>query len=229
MEVTVLDREVYSTSEAARLLAVKPARLRGWVDGYARAGVLYDPVIRPEHTGNEAVTWGEFVEAGYLREYRVRHRVSLQRLRPVVQLLRERLGVPYPLAHAKPYVANRELVLAVQEETGLDRELSMVVLRSGQLVLAPGAAAFVEKVEFAPGDGPAVRLFPDDRGSPVAIDPLRAFGAPAIRGVRTENLYDLFAAGDSVAAIARGYDLDVSEVEAAIRYESRANAHGQAA
>jgi uncharacterized protein (DUF433 family) len=229
VELGVLDREVYSMGEAARLLAVAPARLRGWVDGYTRAGVQYEPVIRLERTGRETVTWGEFVEAGYLRECRVRHQVSLQRLRPVVQLLRERFGVLYPLAHAKPYVANRELVLAVQEEAGLAAELSMVVVRSGQLVLAPGAAAFVEKVEFAAGDGPALRLFPDDRASPVAIDPLRAFGVPSIRGVRTENLYDLFAAGDSVAAIARGYDLGISEVEAAIRSESRANARGRAA
>jgi uncharacterized protein (DUF433 family) len=228
VEVAVLDREVYSLSEAARLLAVRPARLRGWIDGYTRAKVDYPPVIRPEPTGNETVTWGEFVEAGYLREYRVRHRVSLQHLRPVVQLLRERLGVPYPLAHAKPYVANRELVLQVQEETGLDRELSMVLVRSGQLLLAPVAAAFVEKVEFAP-DGPALRLFPDDRGSPVAIDPLRAFGAPSVRGVRTENVYDLFAAGDSVAAIADGYDLTIADVEAAIRYESRTQARERAA
>jgi uncharacterized protein (DUF433 family) len=227
--ITVLDREVYSMGEAARLLAVRPARLRAWIDGYTRGGTHYDPVIRPERTGNDAVTWGEFVEAGYLREYRVRHKVSLQRLRPVVQILKERLGVPYPLAHSKPYVADRELVLEVQRETGLEHELSMVVVRSGQLVLAPHAAAFVEKVEFAPGDGEALRIFPDERNSPVTIDPLHAFGAPAIRGVRTENLYDLFAAGDSIAAIARSYELPIADVEAAIRYESRINGRETAA
>ncbi len=101
----------------------------------------------------------------------------------------ERLGVLYPLAHAKPYVANKELVLEIQEETGLDHELPMVTLRRGQLVLASGAAAFVEKVEFAPGDGPALRLVPDDRKSPVAIDLRRAFGAPAIRGIRTMKTF----------------------------------------
>ncbi|KLL11503.1 hypothetical protein FrCorBMG51_10550 [Protofrankia coriariae] len=229
MGITVLDREVYSMGEAARVLGVRPARLRGWIDGYSRGGSVYEPVIRPERTGEEAVTWGEFVEAGYLREYRIRHRVSLQRLRPVVQLLRERLGVPYPLAHARPYVANRELVLEVQDETGIDRDLAMVVIRNGQLVLAPGAAAFVEKVEFAPGDGEVLRIHPDDRSSPVVVDPLRSFGAPAVHGIRTENLYDLFAAGDSVAEIADGYNIAVSDVEAAIRYESRIKGQENAA
>ena len=40
----------------------------------------YAPVIRPEPTGDDLVTWGEFVELGYLREYR-RKGVPLQRLR----------------------------------------------------------------------------------------------------------------------------------------------------
>jgi hypothetical protein len=40
---------------------------------------------------------GEFVEAGYLREYRDKQ-VSLQHLRPVIGFMRERLGVQDPLA-----------------------------------------------------------------------------------------------------------------------------------
>ncbi|MGF7233899.1 MAG: DUF433 domain-containing protein [Frankia sp.] len=229
MEVSVLNREIYSIGEAARRLTIGPQRLRGWIDGYSRGGRVYEPVIRPERTGSDIVTWGEFVEAGYLREYRDSHKVSLQRLRPFVQDLRERLGVPYPLAHATPYVANRELVLQIQEANNVDRALSMVVWRNGQLVLAPHAEKFVEKVEFAAAadnDGPAgagevVRIFPDGPSSPVAIDPLLAFGAPAIGAIRTENLYELFEAGESMMGIAHGYDLPLADVEAAIRYEGR--------
>lgn len=151
--LAVLDREVYTMSQAARLLGVQAATLRRWIDGYTRGGVDYEPVVRPRRTGGETVTWGEFVEAGYLREYRVRHRVSLQQLRPVVQMLRDRLGVPYPLAHARPFVANRDLVLDVQQEAGLAGELAMVVLHNGQLILAPGAEAFLQKVDFEPRGG----------------------------------------------------------------------------
>ena len=220
MNVTVLDREVYSMGEAARLLRVPRATLRSWIDGYTRAGIHYEPVIRETSTGKNVVTWGEFVEAGYLNQYR-RRGVSLQSLRPVVQILRERLGVPYPLAHAKPYLSGRELVMAVQTETGLPAELAMVVIRNGQMVLDPRAEAFLRKVEFSPGDaeGAVRRLHPYERSRSVVIDPLRAFGAPAVRGVRTENIFELCVAGDSIEAIARSYDLSVAEVEAAVSYE----------
>jgi uncharacterized protein (DUF433 family) len=177
------------------------------------------------------VTWGEFVEAGYLREYRIKHAISLQRLRPAIIALREQFGVLYPLAHAKPYVADRELVFELQEEFGLGGSLApLVVARNRQLILADAARSFVEKVEFAsPEDGPVVRLYPDNRSSPVMIDPERAFGAPAIRGVRTETLFELFQAGESVEQIARGYELDASAVEAALRYEARVAEVGRAA
>jgi hypothetical protein len=72
VEATILDREVCAMSEAARLLGVRAARLRSWVDGYSRAGRTYDPVIRLHPTGNDVLTWGEFVEAGYFREPRPR-------------------------------------------------------------------------------------------------------------------------------------------------------------
>jgi uncharacterized protein (DUF433 family) len=103
--------------------------------------------------------------------------------------------------------------------------------RDGQLVLAPKAREFFEKVEFAPAasGGEALRMFPDKTASQVVIDPLRQFGSPVVRSTRTENLYELFRAGDSVASIARGYRLSVADVEAAIRYESGVNERREAA
>jgi len=223
--VSVLNRELYSMGEAARLLSVKPARLRGWIDGYTRGDISYDPVIRPERTGNELVTWGEFVEAGYLREYRVRG-ISLQKMRVVVHRLRERFGVPYPLAHARPYVLGKEAVLEVQEELDLDRNRVMVRVRDGQLVLAPRAQDFYEKIEFAAGGGAddgdeAVRLFPDRAARQVVLDPLRGFGTPVVRSTRTANLYELWSAGETIAEIAEAYELPEDDVEAAVRFESR--------
>src|SRR5689334_7046462 len=83
---TTLERPVYDMSQAARLLGLRTDALRRWVDGYDRAGTTYAPVIREEHTGSDIITWGEFVEAGYLREYRAK-RVTLQYLRPVIAIL----------------------------------------------------------------------------------------------------------------------------------------------
>lgn len=118
--LTILNRPLYSVTEAARLLRIPSGTLRRWLEGWEVRGTLYEPVIRTAPTGADAVTWAEFIEAGFLREYRLAKRVSLQRMRPFLERARSELNVPYPLAHFKPFVSNRELVYELQVESSLD-------------------------------------------------------------------------------------------------------------
>jgi hypothetical protein len=70
MNTAVLDREMFSEAEAARLLRVHQSTLHWWLDGGNYRGRENRPVIRTEPKGERSVTWAEFVEAGLLREYR---------------------------------------------------------------------------------------------------------------------------------------------------------------
>lgn len=220
-EVSILERPVYGISEAAGLLGLRPDRARAWLDGYRRAGIDYPPVVRVEHTGDEVVTWGEFVEVGYLREYR-RKGVPLQRLRPVIDELRREFGTPYPLATAKPYVYDKELVLELQERTELPAAIA-IVIRSGQeILMTPETNRFFKKVEFDPGaSGDALRLRPAGSASPVVIDPLVRFGRPSVHGVATDRLWELHDAGETIEEIADGYELTADDVRAAVAYEEQ--------
>jgi len=216
-----LERPVYGMSQAARLLGLRTDTVRRWIDGYVRSGVAYAPVIREERTSDDTVTWGEFVEAGYLREYRAKQ-VSLQYLRPVIALLRKELGVRYPLATLKPYTSGRSLALEVQKTVGLDPALNIVILgRDGTLQLADPAQAFLEKVDFAgEGNQDATRLYPLGRSVPVVLDPERSFGEPTLpTGVRTEILAELIDAGEEPDRVAAVYKVNTNDVAAAVRYE----------
>ena len=219
--VSILERPVYGVSEAAGLLGLRSERARAWLDGYERQGVRYAPVIRTEPTGIEIVTWGEFVELGYLREYR-RKGVPLQRLRPVIDELRHEFQTPYPLATAKPFIYGKELVLELQEKNDIPRSIAMVISTGQTIALADEAMRFVKKVEFDPPDeGEVRRLHPAGVASPVVIDPLIRFGQPSVQGVATERLWELFDAGESLAEIAEGYDLTPDLVRAAAAYEEQ--------
>ena len=219
--VTILERPVYGVAEAAGLLGLRTDRVRAWLDGYERHEVRYEPVIRAEPNGVETVTWGEFVELGYLREYR-RKGVPLQRLRPVIAALRRELGTSYPLATAKPYVYDKELVLRLQEQVDLPHAIA-IVIRSGQeILLTPETQRFFNKVEFeAGGSGAALRLRPAGPASPVVIDPLVRFGRPSVEGVATDRLWELHDAGETLEQIADGYDLALDTVRAAVAYEEQ--------
>src|SRR6266545_2580197 len=109
MSLTVLEREMFSEAEAARLLEVSQSTLNYWLEGGERRGRTYRPVIRVEPKGHRApVTWAEFIETGLLRQYRRTHQVPMAELRAFIDGLRERLGVPYPLADRRPYVLEKQ-------------------------------------------------------------------------------------------------------------------------
>jgi uncharacterized protein (DUF433 family) len=215
-DIAILEREVYEAVEAARLLDLPVRTLRNWLDGYSGRGKSYRPVIRVAPTGSDILTWGEFVEAGYLNEYRRVHKISLPEIRSYIDKWRGALGVPYPLAHEKPYAGPGPGL--VEQGEGSDGEPVMWRHRDGQLMMTKWAERFVNKVEFGPQV--ARRYFPAGKEHPVVIDPRRSFGAPTVEGVRTEVLFEMFLAGEPVDEIAAGYELDRNLIEAAIRFES---------
>jgi uncharacterized protein (DUF433 family) len=215
--VNLLDRPVYGMAQVDRLLALPGGTARRWIDGYERGGKPYPPVVRAEPTGDEIVTWGEFVETRLLAEYRTAG-VPMVRMRPAVERLREAYG-RYPLAHARPFVRDRELVMTVQEEVQLEKELRLVLVRNGQLVLTDAAKNFFESAEFNKGTDTVERLRPVKEVEHVFLDPLRQFGEPVVRSVRTEIIAEQMRAGETIDSIAETYELDRPLVEAALRYE----------
>ena len=220
MSTTVLDREIFSEAEAARLLRVPQATLNYWLNGGQRRGRTYPPIIRAEARPGHTVTWAEFVEGGLLRGYRRELQVPMFEVRAFVDLLRDRFGIPYPLAHARPFVGEgKQLVWDAQEEASLEAEFCLVAEVRGQLVLTPASEAFFGRVSWM--DEVAVAWRPaDNPDSPVRIDPESRFGRPSIKGISTEVLWEHAESGASLEEIADAFDLDVAEVRWAVSYES---------
>jgi uncharacterized protein (DUF433 family) len=219
--VRILDRRIMTVREAARQLRIPPTTLVHWLEGGQRQGAWYGPVLREEPTGSSDITWGEMVEARYLRAYRQKN-VSMQKLRPFIGHLRREFGVPYPLAHFKPYVDTRKrFLLEIQNEVELPGSLAMVYeAGSGQLVFNPRVMDFLERVDFSDTEAQeAERMHPAGKESPVLIDPKLSSGAATVRGVRTEVLAELADAQVPVEEIAEEFGLPVVDVKAALAYE----------
>jgi uncharacterized protein (DUF433 family) len=216
---TVLEREMFSEAEAARLLEVPKSTLNYWLEGGAREGKVYRPIIRTEpRGGHPPVTWAEFIEAGLLREYRRTHRVPMAELRAFIDELREFYDVPYPLAHRRPFVGGRKLLQAAQESAGLGADFWLVVWADGQYLLTPPAESFVQRVTWA--DDIAAGWRPHDApGSPVRMEPDVRFGRPTVHGISTETLWEHIEAGEDVTEVAHDFDLSVDDVLWAWAYE----------
>jgi uncharacterized protein (DUF433 family) len=223
-EIVALEREMFSEAETARLLKLHQSTLHWWLDGGVRRGRSYPPVIREQATGERSVTWGEFVEAGLLRQYRRVHNVPLAELRAVIDILRQEVG-PYPLAHYRPFVGEgRRLLLETQTKAGLDAEFCLVAVAAGQPVLTEPAESYVQRVEWE-DDIAALWRPHDDPASPVRMNPSVRFGLPAVRGIRTEVLWEqVESTGAAFDDVAAEFELTPNEVRWAHAYEVSARA-----
>ncbi len=223
MSITYLERPVYGFSQVDDLLELKGGTARRWIDGYKRRGREYAPIVRERRANNDVVTWGEFVETRVLAAYRDAG-VPMLRMRPVVEGLRQRFQVRYPLATIRPYVDDAlRLVYEVQEEAHLEHSMRLVVeASSGQYVLAPDVRRFRRLAVFedVQGEGSIVtRLHPLGENRQVVIDPVRRFGSPVVRSTPTEVLAELVRAGEPVEWVAEQYDLTLEQVLDALEYE----------
>lgn len=222
--INLLDRPTYGFGQVDRLLGLRAGTSRRWINGYDRAGKSYPPVVREQPTAQEIATWGEFVETRLLSEYRDAG-VPLIHMRPVIEQLREELTTPYPLASARTWLLprGRELVAKIQDRVGLESQLALVVVRTGQSSpeWSDPAEGFRSSLEWtgATDDAEPSRLRPQPELRNVFVDPLRGFGEPVVRNVRTEVIAELFKAGDSAEMIADLYDLERSLVDEAVRFE----------
>ena len=226
MSVTYLERPVYGYAQVDDLLGLKGGTARRWIDGYERRGKEYAPVVRQRRTDSELVTWGEFVETRVLAAYRDAG-VPMLRMRPIVEGLRQRFQVRYPLATVRPYVDEAlRVVYEVQEEVRLEDSMRLVVEEaSGQYVLAPEARRFHRSIavfEDVEDDLQIIaRLQPLGHDRQVVIDPVRRFGSPVVRSTPTDVLAELFRAGEPVEWIAEQYSLTREQVLDALEYERR--------
>jgi uncharacterized protein (DUF433 family) len=145
-------------------------------------------------------------------------------LRTFIDLLREELGVPYPLAHQQPFVSEgRQLVLEAQDASGLEADYCLVAVTRGQLILTPPAEAFVERVTWE-GDIAAGWRPHDDPDSPVRMAPDIRFGLPSVKGISTAVLWEHVDAGEGIEEVAGAFDLAVSDIHWALAYENTLHA-----
>lgn len=216
----LLARRVYGIAQVDGILGLTAGTAKRWIDGYSRGGRMFPPVVRPDTTGDELVTWGEFAETRLLAEFRGTG-VPMLKMRPAVDRLREELNVLYPLAYASPWLAaeGNELVRRVQDHVGLEAGLRFVVVRSGQISLNLPVERFVASVDFGKAKKVVERIRPYPETPDVWLDPLRRSGDPTIRATPTAVLGEQFRAGDGIAMLADIYELSAEWVEQAIRYE----------
>lgn len=208
----------YPIAEAAGLIGVPASTLRAWVAGrsYAtRSGKKRAPAVI-EQAAPGYLSFTNLVEAHTLAAMRREYQVKLDKIRTAVRFVEKKLGVPHPLARQEFKTDGVELFV---ERFGHLLNVS----RDGQVAIREAFCARLERVEYE--NGQAARLFPllravgQQQPSLIVIDPERAFGRPSLvrTGIPVAIIQERFKGGDSAAALAHDYGVEVEAIEEALR------------
>lgn len=225
MSVTsMLDREVYVYAEVDRLIGLPSGTAKRWINGYERGGKAYEPILRVAPRDTQWVTWGEFVEARMLAEYRDRRKVPIARQREAIERLRVMFNLRYPLAYLRPFLSahDRELTMT-GDEVGLpDAEM---VIRTGQALLGDARwlaeAATLSHDDL--GEAVIVELPVDSEFPDIVVNPTRYSGQPTFVGRRVSpvTIAGMANSGERPEDLAADFGLSLQQVKDAIGYTAK--------
>ncbi|MGH3928412.1 MAG: hypothetical protein ACRDTF_00365 [Pseudonocardiaceae bacterium] len=100
--ISLLHRPVYTYPQVDRLLGLTSGTARRWINGYRRGRRTYEPIIRPASRNTTWVTWGEYVEANVLANWRDLDKLPTPKLRRLAEYLRNETGEEFPWRPTRP-------------------------------------------------------------------------------------------------------------------------------
>lgn len=222
---------LYTLQDAARLVRAEPRTLRRWLFGYqymsGRRGLrerrFSAPLWSTQYVGEElglVLGFQDLLELRIVREF-ARAGVPLIVIRNCLDAARDIFRDEFPFTHQR-FVTDGATIFHQALKRG-EEEGEMLNLRSRQYAFREIIkSSLYTGIEY---DGKhARRWFPEQRSRAVVLDPERQFGHPMLHesGVPTSAVYASYLAeGQERQRVARLFEIETREVDAAVRFEIR--------
>jgi uncharacterized protein (DUF433 family) len=209
---------LYSVHEASIYARVSFRTLSRWLFGTKSRKPLRKPMIEPEVGSGKFLTFVEFVEALAIGELR-KNGISLQKIREALNTATKTYHIEHPFADErhKVYRIGGDLYIELDADkqptglTGRDR-----YHKSFRQVLE----VYMQGLSFGP-DHLAISYTPYVyKNNVVRMNPAKLFGEPILEksGYPARTLWEAAQKEGSIAAAAKSYEVDETEVETACLY-----------
>jgi uncharacterized protein (DUF433 family) len=222
------DLGLYSIPEAARFARVPSRTVWNWVHGYqygvGERRIRAKPVLRHTPTdGGSSLSFVNLTELLALSGFR-QLGVSMQKVRRALEYVKKEMEIEHPLATQRILSDGAELFWEYQERHP-DEIILVNIVRGGQRTFPEAVIRYLREIEWAK-DHVASRWWPGAAGpgvGKIVVDPRRAFGSPVVAGtgIRTEDVFLRFTAGEPLSDLADDYGLTLDQTEAALRAEAQ--------
>ncbi|MBR7070373.1 MAG: DUF433 domain-containing protein [Oxalobacter sp.] len=206
----------YNLQEAARYTGIKATSIARWLFS---ENPLWTHQL--SESGWRGIGFYDLLELRIVQRFKSKG-VSLQAIRLAIKNAKELYGGDYPLINKRFHTDGKNIFSEAIGKTG-DSIDALLDLKKRQLVLDDIIRPSLDKgIVYAPNSDNVILWYPDRRlYRGVVLDPKRSFGKPIIDsvGIKTSTLYGTFLAEEDKRTVAKIYDVPISAVNAAIKYE----------
>jgi len=205
----VFDQPTYSCLQAANYLGLSYSTLRGWIKS---DGLISTPT-------ENVLSFNNLAEAHILKAMRRVHHLPLQRIRKALKELAQTRKTSHPLLDES--FETDGVNLCIREEADV-----INLSQHSQKEFREFVALYLHRIQRNE-EGRVARLFPfivserEDEPRSISISPTVSFGRPVLAGtgISTSVIAGRFSARDSIGDLAAEYQVDISTLEDAIRWE----------
>ncbi len=227
---------LYGLNEAARYLKLHVNTLRSWVCGrpyfVKNEQKKSIPVIHLPDNNKPLLSFMNLVEIHVISAITRIHKVHLKKVRIALEYLEDKFPSNHPLAEKQFWTDDFELYFEHHKDL-------ICASRDGQIVMKEIIEQYLQRIDRDNFDKTPLRVYPFSREilfsslkenpksvlektpKNISIDPLIAFGRPAIAGtgIATNIIAGRFGAGEKIEALADDYELTKTQIEEALDYE----------
>ena len=212
----------YTVTEVARLIRAPARSINRWLGGYSyrvngeprRTPPLWTPEL-PANDDRLELSFRDLIELRFVQAF-VSENVDLRVIRRCLEQAREAVSDPRPFSTRRFKTDGRTIFLESLKASG---EGEVLDLKRGQYVIRAVLERSFRDLDL---DGDVVsRWRPFNGKESIVIDPQRSFGQPIAKegGVPTIALADAVKAEGSVERAASVFEVAISTVRDAVRFE----------
>lgn len=213
-------QSMYTFAEAAQLAHVSASTVRNWLFGYATKDRMVVPLFKTSPaTQGAMVSFIQLVEVVVAGRFRKSEHVSLQTVRTTYANARNEWQIDYPFAHLRLEALGGHIVRRLHDERP---GVSLQAVDSPAQWTLPGLVLeIIQQLDYE--QDLAARWYPVGRDVPIVVDPRISAGIPTFvgRGVTVETVHRRWLDGDTLAFLARDFEMEPVVIEKAMRYAEK--------
>jgi uncharacterized protein (DUF433 family) len=209
---------MYSYREVSELAHVSVSTVRNWLHGYDSDNGRVSPLFRQHNNEEKSCSFLELIEIVVAANFRKAEHVPFALVKQTHDNAEKLYNLQYPFARMELKAIGGHIVRVLRV-----RGASLQAVDVPEQYTIPDIVQQIIDDQLDFEFELASRWYPVGKKVPIIVDPRISAGLPVVqgRGVTVDTIFKRFKADQSMAAIARDYQIERNTIEKVIQFREK--------